>query len=112
MVDKILREMEEPEYISMYHSKEIVAIKVKAIVEGGRKEDFWDIFELLHLYSLADIIQFYNDKFPSRQSIIGILEALTYFEDAEESEDPISLKEQTWESVKKFIQQKVSEFLR
>lgn len=27
-------------------------------------------------------------------------------------EDPVSLKDQTWESVKKFIQQKVSEFLR
>lgn len=44
--------------------------------------------------------------------MIGTPYALTYFDDAEESEDPISLKGQTWESVKKFIQQKVSEFLR
>jgi hypothetical protein len=34
-----------------------------------------------------------------------------YFHDAEESEEPISLKGQTWEKVKEFIQQKVSDFL-
>ena len=38
-------------------------------------------------------------------------EALTYFDDAEESEDPISLKNQTWENVKKSIQKKVNEYL-
>jgi len=36
----------------------------------------------------------------------------TYFDDADESEDPISLKGQTWDSVKAFIQQKVREYLQ
>ncbi len=44
--------------------------------------------------------------------LISIPAALTYFEDAEESEDPVSLKGQSWEGVKKVIQQKVSEYLR
>jgi hypothetical protein len=43
--------------------------------------------------------------------MITIPQALVYFEDAEESEEPISLKGQTWEGVKKFIQQKVNDFL-
>ena len=35
-----------------------------------------------------------------------------YFVDADESEDPISLKEQTWLAVQKFIKAKVREYLR
>lgn len=44
--------------------------------------------------------------------MISIPKALVYFEDAEESEEPFSLKGQTWNGVKKYIQQKVNDFLR
>jgi len=44
--------------------------------------------------------------------LITIHQAITYFDDADESEDPISLKGQIWEAVKKFIRQKVSDYLR
>lgn len=108
----LLKNLEFLEGIRIYHTADIAAMKVNAILGRGKKKDFWDIFELLHHYSLTDIIQFYYDKFPNQQLMIGIPHALTYFDDAEESEDPVSLKGQNWESVKKFIQQKVSEFLR
>jgi hypothetical protein len=39
-------------------------------------------------------------------------QAITFFADAEESEDPISLKKQTWDSIKEFISLKVSEYLK
>jgi hypothetical protein len=39
-------------------------------------------------------------------------QALTYFSYAEESEDPISLKKQTWDSVKRFISAKVNDYLK
>ena len=44
--------------------------------------------------------------------LISIPHAITYFDDAEESEDPISLKGQTWEAVKKIIQQHVNDYLK
>ena len=44
--------------------------------------------------------------------LISIPTILTYFTDADESEDPISLKGQTKKSVKKFIQEKVREYLK
>lgn len=44
--------------------------------------------------------------------LISIPQALTYFADAEESEAPVSLKGQTWEGVKRFIQQHVNEYLK
>ena len=81
-------------------------------MKRGAKKDFWDIAELLQHYSIENCISFYEKKYPSQQLLISIPQAITYFEDAEASEDPISLKGQTWESVKKFIQQQVSNFLK
>lgn len=91
---------------------DIIAMKINAIIKRGVKKDFWDIAELLEHYSIEDFITFYNKKYPSQQLLISIPQALTYFEDAELSEDPISLKGQNWESVKKKIQQRVSDYLR
>ncbi len=42
---------------------------------------------------------------------ISIPNAITYFTDAEESEDPVSFKGQTWNSVKKRIQKAVRDYL-
>jgi hypothetical protein len=49
---------------------------------------------------------------PSQQLLVSVPFALTYFIDAEESEDPVSLKGQTWKSVKRIIQDKVSDYLK
>ncbi len=43
--------------------------------------------------------------------LISIPQAITYFVDAEESETPVSLKNQAWDNVKKNIQQKVRAYL-
>jgi hypothetical protein len=37
---------------------------------------------------------------------------MVYFQDAEEDEDPVSLKGQTWENIQKKINKKVADFLR
>ena len=89
-----------------------MAMKVMAILKRGVKKDFWDLAELLNHYSIQDCIDAYTKKYPSQQLVISIPNALTYFEDVEESENPISLKGQTWESIKKSIQQKVNAFLK
>ena len=98
--------------IRLYSNKDIAAMKINAILGRGVKKDFWDLFELLKLYSLNDIINFYNQKYPNQQLLISIPNALTYFEDADDSPDPISLLGQTWEDVKEFIKFKVREFLK
>ncbi len=97
--------------IRMFSDKDIMAMKIFAIMKRAQKKDFWDIAELLQHYSVQDIIDAYNEKYPSHQLLISIPHALTYFVDADESEDPVSLKGQTWESVQKIIKQKISEYL-
>ena len=86
-------------------------MKVQAILGRGKKKDFWDIAELLNYYTIADFITFQKGKYSTQNLSISVPQALTYFADAEESEDPISLKKQNWKAVQAFISKKVSEYL-
>ena len=108
----LISDIEDVENIRMIGDPDIIAMKINAILGRGKKKDFWDLYELLHHYSLEEMILFHEKKFPEQNLLITIPQAITWFNDAEETEDPISLKGQTWESVKKFIQQNVSDFLR
>jgi hypothetical protein len=98
--------------IRLMSTDDISAMKVSAILKRAVKKDFWDIAELIGHYSIQELIDCYNKKYPSHQLLISIPQALTYFVEAEESEDPISLKGQTWTNVKKRIQRKVGDYLK
>lgn len=98
--------------IRIYSDADIIAMKFNAILGRGRKKDFWDIYELMQHYQLDEMIRFHERKFPDQNLMITIPQALIYFADAEESEDPVSLKGQSWPTVKKFIQQKVRDYLK
>ena len=98
--------------LRLYNSLDIMAMKVNAILGRGKKKDFWDIAELLQHYTMAECIEAHSKKYPSQQVLISIPNAITYFVDADESEEPVSLKGQTWSTVKKSIQQKVNEYLQ
>ncbi len=97
--------------IRMFSIEDIIAMKVQAILGRGKKKDFWDVAELLHHFTVQNFIQFHKEKFASQNLLITVPQAITYFADAEESEEPISLKNQTWDSVKAFINSKVREYL-
>lgn len=96
----------------MYSDQDIMAMKVFAVLNRGQKKDFWDIAELLQHYSVQDFIESYIKKFPNHQVLISIPQALIYFDDAEESEEPVSLKGQNWDHVKKYIREKINAYLR
>jgi predicted nucleotidyltransferase component of viral defense system len=107
----LVRPIQEINGIRMFSVEDIIAMKVQAILGRGKKKDFWDIAELLKHYSIADFVQFHREKYSRQNLLITVPQAITYFGDAEESEDPISLKKQTWESVKSFISSKVRAYL-
>jgi predicted nucleotidyltransferase component of viral defense system len=98
--------------IRMYSSSDIAAMKIQAILGRAKKKDFWDLDELLHHYTLQQIIDWHKKKYPNQMLAISIPNAITYFVEANESETPVSFKGQTWESVKKGISKAVSDYLR
>ena len=100
------------EGVRMFSIEDIVAMKVQAVLGRGKKKDFWDIAELLKHFMIDDFIKFHKEKFATQNLYITVPQAISYFADADESEEPISLKSQTWESVKAEIQKKISDFLK
>ncbi len=107
-----IADIKEEDKIRMYSSEDISPMKIQAILGRAKKKDFWDLFELLQHYSLQQMMDWHKLKYPSQMLAISIPHAITYFVDAEESETPVSFKNQTWESVKKGIQQVVRDYLR
>ena len=98
--------------IRMFSTEDIIALKVQAILGRGKKKDFWDVAELLKHYFIIDFINLHKEKYATQNLYITVPQAIIYFADADESEDPICLRNQSWEDVKAFISKKVSEYLR
>lgn len=93
------------------HKKDIAAMKLSAIIGRGTKKYFIDIFFLLQEYSLKQMLDFYSDKYHDG-SVFIVLKSLTYFNDADENEEPIMLKNVNWIDIKDFILKKVEEYVR
>lgn len=90
---------------------DIAALKMNALYGRGVKKDFYDFYFLLKKYSLTELTHLFTKKFPNTNPM-GLLLSLNYFEDAEQSETPITTDQSlTWEEVKKFITQQVKEFM-
>jgi hypothetical protein len=107
-----IAEIEEADNIRMYSSADISAMKIQAILGKAKKKDFWDLHELLQHYTLQQLIDWHKQKYPSQMLAISIPHAITYYAEAEESETPVSFKNQTWEMIKKEISKTVSDYLR
>ncbi|MCB9183168.1 MAG: nucleotidyl transferase AbiEii/AbiGii toxin family protein [Flavobacteriales bacterium] len=97
--------------IPMYADADIAAMKIEAILHRAKKKDFHDLELLLRMHGLAQVMEWHREKYPDNSLAISIPYAITYFKDAEDSEDPISLQGQTWEGVKASIQRSVRDFL-
>jgi hypothetical protein len=106
-----IEEIKEEDNIRMYNSADISAMKIQAILGRGTKKDFWDLHELLKHYTLQQLMDWHKQKYPSQMLAISIPHAITYFADADQSETPVSFKNQTWEQVKKDISKIVSDYL-
>ncbi|MCR9083549.1 MAG: nucleotidyl transferase AbiEii/AbiGii toxin family protein [Cyclobacteriaceae bacterium] len=108
----LIGSIETIEGIRFFSNQDIMAMKIQAILGRGKKKDFWDIAELLKHYEVADFVKNHQEKFNTQNLLISVPQAMLYFEDAEEDEDPVSLQGQTWDKIKKLIGKKVSKFLR
>lgn len=102
--------VEDYDGIRLVSLPDIIAMKMSAIASRGVKKDFWDIAELLEMYSLAEMLEFYKAKYISHD-IFHLVRALAYFADAENQKDPDTLKKITWKNVKNKMQITVKKYL-
>ncbi len=91
--------------IRMASPHDIAAMKVLAIDGRGTRKDFVDMYYLLQHFTMPEILQLYEQKFPAASRFRAMM-CMTYFVDAEKAEMPRMLIDNvSWEDMKEHIRQ-------
>ncbi|MCC7466700.1 MAG: nucleotidyl transferase AbiEii/AbiGii toxin family protein [Saprospiraceae bacterium] len=95
--------------VCMADARDIAPMKLDAVTKRGSKKDFYDMYYLFEQFSPVQILDWYTRMFQHSTSF-HVIRSLTYFEDAEETEDPVVFdKKVTWPVVKERMTQVVRE---
>lgn len=78
--------------IRLASKQDIAAMKLNAISGRGSKKDFVDLYFLLKEFTLPEIIEFYLQKYKDGSKFL-VVKSLSYFEDADEFDNPKMFKE-------------------
>jgi len=98
----LLRDYVVIEGIRMASKQDIAAMKINAIAGRGSKKDFIDLYFLLNEFSLAEIIDFYLQKYFDGSKFMAI-KSLSYFSDADIDKTPDVYLDFNWETCKQKI---------
>lgn len=82
--------------------KDIAAMKLNAIAGRGSKKDFIDIYYLLKMFTIEEMIEFYLKKYQDGSEFM-VRKSLTYFEDADKESTPYMFDEIDWNDMKQQI---------
>lgn len=107
----LLREIRHETGLRLVSLEDIGAMKIGAITGRGKKRDFTDLFFLMKKFSMAELISFYNEKYPDGNEMMAV-RSLTYFEDADEDDDLTLFKKADWQTVKKTIEKEIRKIYR
>lgn len=105
----LLKPINKIDGIRLLSTLDIGAMKLAAITNRGRQRDFFDLFFILLLYSLRDLLDAYNTKFSDGSEFL-VRKSIVYFEDAEEDDLPTLFDTTiTWDLVKSTIENEVKQ---
>lgn len=93
--------------IRLYAIEDIAAMKLNAIANRGSKKDFYDVYELSKIYSIPELLDFFKEKYLDLNAFT-VIKSLNYFEDADLEPDPMSLRDESWEMIKRKVRNKVN----
>jgi hypothetical protein len=98
--DAFVFEVKVNSSVRMADMRDVAAMKLETIVNGGRKKDFWDLHELMNHYSIRDMIAFHEKRYPFGHDQGLIIQSLMSCSNADHDFDPICLKSKHWELIK------------
>jgi len=78
---------------------DIAAMKLNAIAGRGSVKDFIDIFALLKIFSLREMLNFYNEKYQDGSEFM-VIKSLTFFDDADKEVLPYLFIDTSWAEMK------------
>ncbi|MBR9758376.1 MAG: nucleotidyl transferase AbiEii/AbiGii toxin family protein [Algicola sp.] len=97
--------------IRLAPNEEIAAMKFEVIANGGRKKDFWDIHELLEVFTLEEMLGFYAQRNPYGATREELLEKCIDFSVAEDDFTPNCYKNKNWDLIKLDIEEYVQNLI-
>ena len=100
----------EADGIRVAQLEDIAAMKLSAVTGRGTKKDFVDISFLMRQFSIKQMLEFYNQKYYDGSEFL-VLKSLTYFEDADQEQDPVMLQKMEWEDIKGRIVKNIKDYL-
>lgn len=106
--DSFIDELVEVDGLRLASIKEIIAMKMDVIMRGGRKKDFWDIHELSDDYSVDEMLDLHQKRYPFTHERNLIISNLTNFKQADEDFEPRCLRGKHWELIKLDLLRKIS----
>lgn len=99
------------EGVSLSSVVDIACTKIMTVSTRGNKKDFIDMYFLLHMFTLDELMQNLKKKYQNvSYNDTHILKSLVYFEDANAQPMPRMHKDVSWENVKQYIAQIVAPF--
>jgi len=98
--DNFIRPVSKTDNIRFAAIDDIVAMKVDIVSRGARKKDFWDLHELLDIYSIPEMLKMHLERYPFSHNKNEIIAKFSDFESADNDFDPICLKGKYWELIK------------
>jgi hypothetical protein len=98
--DEIIDPCDLIEGIRIASLADVVAMKIDVISRIGRKKDFWDLHELLNLYTIPQMLNLHKIRHEYTYDQALIITNFTNFTSADEDFDPDCLKGKEWELIK------------
>jgi len=92
-------------------NKDLIALKLNAVKGRGVKKDFWDVAKLLEFYTMENLFKFYHDRYPYDDTF-AVIRSIVYFDDAEDTIEPVALDGMTWPKVKSTITKALDDYYK
>jgi len=98
--DEIIDPCDVIDHIRIASLDDVVAMKVDVVSRGGRKKDFWDLHDLLTIYSIPQMLDLHQQRHEYTHDRDQIITNFVDFFSADEDIDPVCLKGKVWELIK------------
>lgn len=101
---KLLLPFKTIEGLNIASIEDVACMKIVALSQRAEKKDFFDVYEILKIFKPIELKKMFIEKYGIEKiNCYHILKSLFYFEDAENSPEPVSHHGTTWNEVKAFF---------
>ncbi|MGF7075276.1 hypothetical protein [Mucilaginibacter sp. 3215] len=100
---------ERNEDINLLPIEAKAALKLKSTIESASKKDYYDLFELLNVFTFAELIRFFENTYPNI-SLISVLKSLSNFREVELEDTSTSLSVD-WDKIKHRFAKEIKDYV-